>query len=260
MPEVAGPIGRVVAVGAESLVIGAGEGSPNARLVLDRVSGFGAANRKAVDAAKRHWLADRLRRGDPSLRKALLERRRAAMAKLGKCAAVVEVRLTVADAPLVIGHSGAGSANDTSLALHRISGDPVLPATALKGVTRALVGDDRHMFGSGENPATGEKARMGAVTFMPGLALTDRMSVRVAVLTPHAQSYYDDPAQPPSGQDPPVPIEFLAVCSGSFLTHLVGADADAVKEAAYRLVESADEIGLGAKTSTGFGYLKGQLP
>jgi CRISPR-associated protein Cmr6 len=254
MPEirVAGPIGRAVTVDGGTLSVG----DANARLVLDRVSGYGDANRRTVDAAKRRWLAHRLTNGHAPLRRALLRRRRAAMAKLDdqEDLAVVEVKLKVAGAPLAIGHSGAGGANDNSLTLHRISGDPVLPATALKGVTGALSPDDDRLVGRAPNATIADPGAMGAVTFLAGLA-SGEFSVGQAILTPHARSYYQDPANPPSGQDPPVPIEFLVVRSGSFVAHLIGSDTDEVLRAAGLLIHAADDIGLGAKTSAGFGYL-----
>jgi CRISPR/Cas system CMR subunit Cmr6 (Cas7 group RAMP superfamily) len=258
--EVAGPLGRAVKVVDRQ---GLGLGNANARLVLDRVAGLGDDDRKAVDSAKRRWLQHRLSDGDAALRKALLRRRRAAVARLGRQGRPsAEVRLTVTRwSPLAIGHSGAGTANDNSLALHTVSGDPVLPASALKGVARALGGDGHdRLFG---HPGGGDGGgALGAVTFLAGLP-TGKLGVRPAVLTPHAQPYYADPENnPPSGHYPPVPVEFLAVRDGAFVAHVIGRDDsdDArrdVAAAARLLADAADEIGVGAKTSAGFGYLRG---
>jgi CRISPR/Cas system CMR subunit Cmr6 (Cas7 group RAMP superfamily) len=230
-----------------------GKGSANAKLILNRIVGATKADDKIIAAAKRAWIAKRAKDGDVELRANLLLRRRAVVAALAaQGTATTEVKLQVLT-PLAIGHSGAGSTNDNSLTLHGISGDPFLPATALKGVTRSHGPDDPDLFGT----ASQDNARgtIGSVTFLPALA-ESTLTLQAAVLTPHAGDYYtSNGAKPASGHQSPVPVEFLTVRSGVFVGHILGP-ALAVAEARRRLIEAVDELGIGAKTAAGFGYLK----
>ena len=52
------------------------------------------------------------------------------------------------------------------------------------------------------------------------------------------------------------PVPFLAVDGGTFTAHLLGPEEDA-RTAANLLIAAMDDIGAGAKTSAGYGYLTG---
>lgn len=252
MPNPVGPIGTVVRCTNGTLTI-AGSGSANTRLILNRVTGATKSDEKEIAAAKRAWIAVRAAKGDASLRSNLLARRRAAVAVLtAQGMSSVEVQLQVLT-PLAVGHSGAGSTNDNSLTLHAISGDPVIPATALKGVTRSVGPDNDALFGTAGNDD--DTGTIGAVIFLPALA-EGVLTLKPAVLTPHAREYYTTHGSTPaSGHQSPLPVEFLTVRSGVFVGHILGLEA-MVAEARRRLVEAVDELGVGAKTGAGFGYMK----
>lgn len=255
MPKPVGPLGAIVHCADGTLSI-AGRGSANARLILNRITGATKADEKVISAAKRAWIATRVKEGDADLRVNLLGRRRAVLAVLAaQGTSSVEVKLKIMT-PLAIGHSGVGSTNDNSLTLHGISGDPIIPATALKGVTRSLSPDNDELFGSASQDD--DKGTVGAITFLPALA-EGTLIVRDAVLTPHAGDYYTSSgAKPASGHQSPVPVEFLTVRRGVFVGHIVGPAED-VAEARKRLIEAVDELGVGAKTAAGFGYLKEKI-
>jgi CRISPR type III-B/RAMP module RAMP protein Cmr6 len=83
------------------------------------------------------------------------------------------------------------------------------------------------------------------------------------VLTPHVQPYYRDTsrdaatgnAAPPAEWHNPVPVGFLTVCGGSFAVDLAGPVAGDVRDAARWFRCAVDELGVGAKTAAGYGYL-----
>jgi CRISPR-associated protein Cmr2 len=110
------------------------------------------------------------------------------------------------------------------------------------------------IFGlAGSDPRT---ARRGSVRFLDALPVGNPLKIAVDVLTPHQQPYYgSDGATPPAEHHNPVPTEFLVVSGGSFAIDLVGA-AKAVEQAATWCESALDELGVGAKTAAGYGYLR----
>jgi CRISPR-associated protein Cmr6 len=52
-----------------------------------------------------------------------------------------------------------------------------------------------------------------------------------------------------------VPVVFLVV-TGAFVIDLAGPDCDEVDRAAGWLRDAADDVGVGAKTAAGYGYLR----
>lgn len=224
--------------------------------------------------------------GDPAaLRGAVRRRRQAAMRTLRDSGhAVVELRLRVKGSPVLVGAGDAGI-RDVGIALHGTYGWPVVPGSALKGAARAWArgegarsennrdgwsGDDRGVtFGwipdkAGRAGDGGSDARgggsVGAVTFLEALPSPEGVTVGLDVLTPHAGPYYGDDTKttPPAEYWNPVPVPFLSVCGGEWVTHVV-VDTGAVggpstDEVATLLEEAVDELGVGAKTAAGYGY------
>jgi len=89
-------------------------------------------------------------------------------------------------------------------------------------------------------------------------------------MTPHAGEYYAQPQPgqsrtPPAEYHNPVPVPFLAVenrretthglVECGFLVTLIGR-GDAVTRAGDLLLAAACEIGVGAKTTAGYSYLR----
>ena len=214
---------------------------------------------------------------------AVRRRRMAAVASLRGAGMTVQMFKLVPD-PAVLTGTGEAGAQDVGLALHGTFGWPVLPGSTLKGVAHAYSRDTRQpalslaqrtkLFGgprpearsSTDDDAEGSR---GEVTFLDALPF-GLVPVTQHVLTPHVTEYYEEPApgmprKPPAEYYNPVPVPFLAVegersVKGErqeccFLVALVGP-AEAVKEARRLLVEAVAEIGLGAKTAAGYGYLR----
>lgn len=186
--------------------------------------------------------------------------------------------------------TGAGGIRNAGIELHGTHGWPVIPASTLKGAAAAYARDTEaspdveRIFGSprpgrdagshghdappgsasepAQAPARSPEpaAAPGTVRFFDALPGPDGVIVAEHVLTPHVRVYHTGPATE-GGQRPapseylnPVPIPFLAIEKGTFTVHLLGPAAD-VRAAAELLKAAADGIGVGAKTSAGYGYL-----
>jgi CRISPR-associated protein Cmr6 len=195
---------------------------------------------------------------------------------------------------LAVGLGNQGNAHEIGLSLHGTYGWPVIPGSSLKGLAarwamesdpdsknldqifgtprrrprRADGGpgtpeeesDDRLGDGLGGGLDMADAAR-GSVRFLDAIPAGTRVRVTVDVLTPHVKPYYDTTAKdsrrdpvPPAEHHNPVPVKFLTV-SGAFAVDLYGPEDD-VRQAAKWLTKAADELGAGAKTAAGYGYLK----
>lgn len=182
---------------------------------------------------------------------------------------------------LVTGTANAGI-RDVGIELHGTYGWPVIPGSGLKGVAAAYAAqaaaheDVDRIFGlprpcpavqpSGDAAAKDENsvksrepgARPGSVVFFDALPGPGGVTVARHDLTPHAREYHTGSeaggGRPvPAEYLNPVPIPFLVVDGGTFVAHLIGPAGDA--EAAARLLcEAVDDLGIGAKTSAGYGY------
>jgi CRISPR type III-B/RAMP module RAMP protein Cmr6 len=247
----------------------------NALLMLHRSAVLAVGEQpgtvKVDDDWMRSWArATRLGQGpagdDSGLPAQVRNRRRAALASLatGGGTAVRTVALEPMTA-LVTG-TGAGGIRDVGIELHGTYGWPVLPGSTLKGVAHAYardselpVPDEAAIFGA--PPGDDASARTGAVTFLDALPGPGGIGVAEHVLTPHTRGYRLDPdddneddAVPPAEYINPVPVPFLVLSGGTFLVHLIGPEPE-VDRAADLLKQAVRDIGLGAKTTSGYGYL-----
>jgi CRISPR type III-B/RAMP module RAMP protein Cmr6 len=271
-----------------------GAESANARLILHRTAVFKVASDLGAprfgdldDRPIRTWAVETGlgQKHTADLRAALAARRAKAVESLAvpMNAAVRAVELTPQGA-LITG-TGSGGIRDVGIELHGTYGWPVIPATALKGVADAYARDSdtvsatvrARIFGApragGEPDAAQEdtdvdsdasastKATPGSVRFLDALPGPAGVAVAEHVLTPHARDYHTghdamgrDQRPPPAEYVNPVPIPFLAVQGGTFTAYLVGPEPD-VGTAAELLAVAVDDIGAGAKTSAGYGYL-----
>lgn len=192
---------------------------------------------------------------------------------------------------LVSGLGERANAHEIGIHLHGTYGWPILPGSTLKGVAAQWAWENTvledpdtlsqfvQIFGTplpkiraGEVEEHREErfarlelpeAARGRVRFLDALPADSPVTVTVDVLTPHVKPYYDRTADertaaqapPPAEHHQPVPVRFLTVSAGRFDAALVGDDADETEQAAKWLVEAVNELGVGAKTSAGYGYL-----
>lgn len=175
---------------------------------------------------------------------------------------------------------GAESVLENAITLHRTYGVPYLPGSALKGLAAAYA----HQYLDGDTwrkpplkvsdnaPYTayeilfGSTRSAGYVTFFDALYVpgsgyraTRRNNwtqpLLPDVLTVHHPKYYqqDPPEVPPADWDSPTPISFVSA-TGSFLVALTGPQAW-VDTAWNILARALDTLGIGGKTSAGYGRM-----
>jgi CRISPR type III-B/RAMP module RAMP protein Cmr6 len=194
----------------------------------------------------------------------------------------------VARSRMIIGLGGKG-ALESGITLHPVTGLPYIPGSALKGLCRNYrllkiseklelpINSDtlakleeqllderndsegaksfRRMFGTQDNA--------GECVFFD-VVISDVPSntpiFAVEVMTPHFRQYYESSGQkPPHDADDPKPITYIAVNTGITFSFAVGirhqADKDEkMRDRASRLVQEAlQEMGIGAKTASGYG-------
>ncbi|MGW5219897.1 type III-B CRISPR module RAMP protein Cmr6 [Nocardia sp. NPDC004085] len=174
---------------------------------------------------------------------------------------------------VVVGH-GETSAAETSLTMSPTYGFPLLPGSALKGLSASYLRGRteepgveqrmRRVFGSPRPDQTAVAAGKGVVSWFDALPVG---TVRLVIdtLTPHVVPYYRDghdtgaPHAVPGEYDNPIPVRFLAVTAAdkaSGYRALLRGPTDEVLDAAALLCAAVDELGIGAKTSAGYGYCK----
>lgn len=106
----------------------------------------------------------------------------------------------------------------------------------------------------------GTRNASGAVMFFDAIPLA-APQMKLDVMNPHYGEYYmDRSGRPPADYLRPVPVYFLTVERGSPFLFALGArngDAAAVKRAKDWLEQAVRELGVGAKTTAGYGYFIG---
>jgi CRISPR/Cas system CMR subunit Cmr6 (Cas7 group RAMP superfamily) len=256
MPEplkAAGPLGKVIDA---RLRFGA---DANALVLLRRVAFFDDGLAKLSDDGKRallRWASSARLGQSADLLAAVGRRREAALRSLTS----QHVRRLTARTEwrLATGLGDKANAHEIGLALHGTYGWPVIPGSGLKGLTAAWASssvpaaDVQRVFGT---PTT-----RGTVCFLDAIPVSGGVEVVPDVMTPHVKPYYDSVNSgsadvPPAEYHNPVPLMFLTV-SGAFAVDLYGPARDDVDLAADWLTKAGDELGAGAKTAAGYGYLE----
>lgn len=188
---------------------------------------------------------------------------------------------------------GLPSPTETGLLLDRLTGCPYLPGSSVKGILRnaaklvargeleterpedAAYWQEHRATVFGPDRSEAETPAKGQVLFFDAFP-TASPSLEVDVLTPHHSDYYGDESGtvPPADWHDPVPVAFLTVAPGTtFRFHF--ADAAKVRGAGppsapaapdplpalERLLRAAlDWLGIGGKTSSGYGLFGGEPP
>lgn len=175
--------------------------------------------------------------------------------------------------PLVIG-LGNENVLETSIALHRTYGVPYLPGSALKGLAAAyarLMGSEEWQPGEEAYQIVfGNTTSAGYITFLdalykPAEKQAEEYPLRTDVITVHHRDYYKGPdaqkkVAPPADWDSPNPVSLLSA-RGSYLVAL-RADPELDNRNGWLdavlslLTEALLALGIGAKTSSGYGRMK----
>jgi CRISPR-associated protein Cmr6 len=284
----AGPLGRVIE--SDGLAIKARTGyqidpDANALIIMNQLAFIddrGTLDEKARRPLLR-WAADTDLGQDEDLVRDVAARRSKTIEDL-RAAGQAVIRLRAdPEWRLAIGLGNRANPHEIGLSLHGSYGWPVIPGSSLKGLAAAWAAgsgvpdaDIQRVLGSprptgrtgaaGDTnrrdtpPVRGEHAR-GSACFLDAIPADGPVAVAVDVLTPHVKPYNESMAgssgrqpMPPAEYHNPVPVNFLTV-SGAFAVDLHGLDERDIELAAGWLTAAANELGLGAKTAAGYGYL-----
>jgi CRISPR-associated protein Cmr6 len=161
---------------------------------------------------------------------------------------------------------GSESVLETSVALHRTYGVPYIPGSALKGLAATyahqhLKNPQWKKGGIAHQILFGDTTTAGYITFYDALYIpgsyTGNKPLSADVITVHHPKYYQGSGQPPADWDSPTPIPFLSA-TGSYLVALgTSPGAEMWRDKAFEiLAEALDKMGIGAKTSSGYGRLR----
>lgn len=185
-------------------------------------------------------------------------------AALSLCQA--EMREARVQGRMVVG-LGEESVLETSVTLHHTYGVPYIPGSALKGLAASYASQhlDQATWGAG-SPAYktlfGTTDEAGYVIFFDALYVPGSghggKALHPDVITVHHPDYYQRGDQPPADWDSPTPIPFPSA-TGSYLIALAGP-AEWITAALDILALALAEVGIGAKTSSGYGRLVFQTP
>ena len=162
---------------------------------------------------------------------------------------------------------GSDSVLETSITLHHTYGTPYIPGSALKGLAahyarNYLEGDGwdqdknwayEELFGTTE--------KSGCVDFYDALYVPNtghpngdkKQALWADIITVHHKEYYQGAEQAPADWDSPTPIPFLTA-TGEYLIAL-GGSKEWIETAYEILGHALYQLGVGAKTSSGYGRM-----
>lgn len=179
-----------------------------------------------------------------------------------------QTRIATVRGRMIVG-LGAESVLETSVALHRTYGVPYIPGSALKGLAAAhahqrLKNPKWRKGGEAYQVLFGDTTTAGYITFYDALYVvpdSQRISSPLSadVITVHHPKYYQGSGQPPADWDSPTPIPFLSA-TGQYLIALAGPTQDWIDRAFGILQLALGVMGIGAKTSSGYGRLHFEAP
>ncbi len=165
---------------------------------------------------------------------------------------------------------GSGSVLETSIKLHHTYGVPYIPGSALKGLTASYatqyLGNDwkkntppayyETLFGFSNEE--GKEQAAGYVTFFDALYIPGKdQPLHPDIITVHHPEYYKNESEKaPTDWDETNPIPFLSA-TGKYLLVLSGPPNWV--DTAFKILRLAlKEMGVGAKTSSGYGLMEAQ--
>ncbi len=171
---------------------------------------------------------------------------------------------------------GQTSVLETSMTLDRITGIPIIPGSALKGLAASyamLSALDLHITENSDIRSEAEKdetfkaivgtqGEIGRIIFFNAVP-TQAPELEPDIMNNHYPEYYSDKSDKtaPTSHQNPVPVYFLTLGNKTHFAFAVAGRDD--KSDTKTLVEKATEwlrsglsdLGIGAKTAAGYGYL-----
>jgi CRISPR-associated protein Cmr6 len=169
---------------------------------------------------------------------------------------------------------GSESVLETSITLHHTYGVPYIPGSALKGLAASYackrLGDVWKKGKPAYNAVFGDTGNAGYITFFDALYMPNtghehkgkRQAIYPDVITVHHQKYYQEEKDAsPSDWDSPNPVPLLSA-TGKYLIALAAPDIkddnrdEWLKKVFDILGYALKEMGIGAKTSSGYGRME----
>lgn len=168
----------------------------------------------------------------------------------------------------VIVNHGGDSLLENSIAIHPYYGFPVIPGSAIKGVTRHFCEEFKtpdkeftEIFGNSPGENESEKGSIIFIDAWPSNIINPFFEIDV--FTPHYQEYYEGRMLPTDNQNP-VPVNFFAVKKGMAFEFTIAPSSKCKKEDSSSLLtktqnliqEALQTYGIGAKTGSNYGYFE----
>ena len=185
-----------------------------------------------------------------------------------------QTRKATVQGRMIIG-LGDESVLETSVTLHRTYGIPYIPGSALKGLAASYIRQKLSATeawrkdGEAYQVIFGETANAGYITFFDALYIPgtgyQKKVLYPDVITVHHRDYYQDvkKAKVPADWDSPTPIPFLSA-TGTYLIALAAPELEHFPEwvnTTFTILKDAlGTMGIGAKTSSGYGRMALELP
>ena len=169
----------------------------------------------------------------------------------------------------VIVNHGGDSLLENSIAMHPYYGFPVIPGSAIKGVTRHFCEEFKNLDENvitrifGNSPSENESEK-GSIVFLDAWPVNIiNPFFEIDIFTPHYQEYYEGRMLPTDDQNP-VPVNFFAVKKGVAFEFTIAPSSKCEKEDSRNLLtktknlmqEALQTYGIGAKTGSNYGYFK----
>ncbi|MDH4100764.1 MAG: type III-B CRISPR module RAMP protein Cmr6 [Nitrospirota bacterium] len=170
---------------------------------------------------------------------------------------------------------GMGHVLETGFVWHRILSVPYLPGSSVKGLIRAWA-DPKTDKQTGQHLGWGDPVKweeeykrlfgdekdlgVGSLIVFDALPV-DVPQLEVDIMNPHYAPYYQAKTVPPADYHSPVPIFFLTIKEGAqfkfSLAPRPGSGTVSDVACGFNLLRGAlENLGAGAKTAVGYGYMK----
>lgn len=182
---------------------------------------------------------------------------------------LIKPRLAQVQGRMIVG-LGSEGVLETSVALHRTYGTPLIPGSALKGLAASYARqvlkwsvtshEYQIIFGKVGGGVENDYHAAGYLTFFDALYKPKSgwktKALHADVLTVHHQAYYRGENAAPADWDSPVPVPMLSA-TGQYLIALTAPPGGELwVERTFELLGQAlAHTGVGAKTSSGYGRM-----
>lgn len=160
---------------------------------------------------------------------------------------------------LIVG-LGHESVYETSIILHRNYSMPIIPGSAVKGLVHHYAEKYKRISKNEIAEIFGDQNKKGKIIFFDALPIIEQNKdfIVLEVMNVHYKPYYEK-GETPGDWHSPTPIFFLAVEKGTkFRFTLASKNKELVEKAKKLLKEALENLGIGAKTSAGYGYFYGE--